>query len=517
MASIMDTLFGVSAERFQQERDAAADAQALQYARLSPIEKASFGVQRGAYGLAGALGGALGGTDPELQRRTQAQQILGMINPSNPETFFTAAQIAADRGDQQLAFGLRLEGDKYKQQKLIRDDEAAKRLREQTALNQQTEARAIAQRAYQPGTPERAQMLDVQEREQMADQGTPMPENIAAVAPSFDIRRVAPQLQRLGAAGIAQLTAGLAAEKAMRPETISVKEGEVLYNYPTSPGGEYKPVITGGAKPTPFTGNMANAALSLFQTADPSKIFARAGQKGIDAVNAKALETVIAQRPVTNINTYVPASVEAQKQYIQDIAKERTVLRTAPDTIKNIEAAKKLIPTASTFMGKGGEPLLAAASFLNNRLGFSISTQGVTDATVLRTRLFEGILDNLKKLDSQPSQEQQRVLSEALGNLGTDPAALEQILNRISETVTDRVDRYNTDVNESEARGIKFPFKPQITLPQRKRPAGSVASQIPTNAPSAPTASQKPIYATNPTTNERIMSIDGGINWTSAR
>jgi hypothetical protein len=133
-------------------------------------------------------------------------------------------------------------------------------------------------------------------------------------------------------------------------------------------------------------------------------------------------------------------------------------------------------------MGKGGEPLLAAASFLNNRLGFGISTQGVTDATVLRTRLFEGILDNLKKLDSQPSQEQQRVLSEALGNLGTDPAALEQILNRIGETVTDRVDRYNTDVTESEARGIKFPFKPQITLPQRPRAPGSAVSQIPTTS-----------------------------------
>ena len=190
----------------------------------------------------------------------------------------------------------------------------------------------------------------------------------------------------------------------------------------------------------------------------------------------------------TNVNAYTPASVEAQKQFVQDVAKERSVLRNAPDTIKNIEAAKKLIPSASTFMGKGGEPLLAAASFLNNRLGFGISTQGVTDATVLRTRLFEGILDNLKKLDSQPSQEQQRVLSEALGNLGTDPAALEQILNRISETVTDRVDRYNTDVTESEARGIKFPFKPQITLPQRPRVPGSAASQIPTQS-SAPTVS----------------------------
>jgi hypothetical protein len=240
---------------------------------------------------------------------------------------------------------------------------------------------------------------------------------------------------------------------------------------------------------------------------------------------AKAIDTLLESRGVkkasagaaqTNVNAFTPASVEAQKQFIQDVAKERSVLRTAPDTIKNIEAAKKLIPTASTFMGKGGEPLLAAASFLNNRLGFGISTQGVTDATVLRTRLFEGILDNLKKLDSQPSQEQQRVLSEALGNLGTDPAALEQILNRIAETVTDRVDRFNIDVTESEARGVKFPFKPQITLPQRPRVAGSAASQIPTQS-SVPTASQKPIYATNPTTKERIMSIDGGINWTSAR
>lgn len=116
MATIMDTLFGVSAERFQQERDAAADAQALAFARLSPIEKASFGVQRGAYGLAGALGGALGGTDPELQRRTQAQQILGMIDPNRLETFDMAAKMAEDRGDQQLAFGLRLEGNKYKQE-----------------------------------------------------------------------------------------------------------------------------------------------------------------------------------------------------------------------------------------------------------------------------------------------------------------------------------------------------------------------------------------------------------------
>ena len=247
MATIIDTLFGVSAERLQQERDAAAEAQALQYARLSPIEKASLGVQRGAYGLAGAIGGALGAKDPELQRRTQAQQILGMIDPSKPETFDMAAQLAADRGDQQLAFGLRLEGDKYKQQKLIRDDEAARRLREKTSLERQAQAQTIAQRGFQKGTPERAQILDVQEQQQMADQGTPMPENIAAVAPSFNIQRVAPEL--LGTLeGQAQLKMLMDAEKLMRPEEITV--GGTDRRLRRTSSGTYEEIIPAGpAKP----------------------------------------------------------------------------------------------------------------------------------------------------------------------------------------------------------------------------------------------------------------------------
>jgi len=197
-------------------------------------------------------------------------------------------------------------------------------------------------------------------------------------------------------------------------------------------------------------------------------------------INKLTTHTPSAQQ---NVYAFTPASVEAQKQFVQAAADERKVLRNAPDTLTNIDAAIKLIPSASTFMGKGGEPLLAAASFLNNRLGFGISTQGVTDATVLRTRLFEGILDNLKKLDSQPSQEQQRVLSEALGNLGTDPAALEQILNRIGETVRSRVDRFNTDVTDAETRGVKFPFTPQIKLPAPKFAPGAAAAQIPGQGP----------------------------------
>jgi hypothetical protein len=169
----------------------------------------------------------------------------------------------------------------------------------------------------------------------------------------------------------------------------------------------------------------------------------------------------------TKVNAFVPASEQAQKDYTGNIAEERKALRNAPDTLANISEARKLIPSAAAFMGTGGEPLLAAASFLNNRLGFGIKTEGVRDATVLRTRLFESILENLKKLDSQPSQEQQRVMQQALGSLGTDPNALPLVFDKMEEAVRSRVDRYNADVTEAEKRGVKFPFRPQIDLPSR--------------------------------------------------
>ena len=131
MATIMDTLFGVSAERFQQERDAAADAQALQFARLSPIEKASFGVQRGAYGLAGAIGGALGGQDPELARNTARQQIASQINFADPKSIMQGVDLLRRSNDPQGAMMLADVGRKAASEEAL----AQQRLREKAAAD----------------------------------------------------------------------------------------------------------------------------------------------------------------------------------------------------------------------------------------------------------------------------------------------------------------------------------------------------------------------------------------------
>jgi hypothetical protein len=182
------------------------------------------------------------------------------------------------------------------------------------------------------------------------------------------------------------------------------------------------------------------------------------------ALIAKETSHPLPTRVETKINAFVPASEAAQTEFMKEARVTYSALKGAQPTLDNIEAAKALVPTAKGFMGTGGEPLLAAASFLNNRLGTKIDTKGVTDATELRSRLFFGILDNLKKLDSQPSQAQQAALQQALGSLGTDPSALGRVLDAFGDSIRTKVDLHNAEISDAESKGIKFPYNPKITL-----------------------------------------------------
>ena len=172
------------------------------------------------------------------------------------------------------------------------------------------------------------------------------------------------------------------------------------------------------------------------------------------------------------VNTFTPASEAAQGDFIRASTKAYETLRYAPQTLQSIEDAKALVPQARGFMGAGGEPLLNVASFLKNRLGIGVNTEGVTSAEQLRALLFQGVLDNLRSIDAQPTQQQQIALQQAIGRIGSDPDALPRILDVYGDRIRRRVELYNRDVQSAEKRGVKFPFDPVIQLQER----GTVSS-----------------------------------------
>lgn len=103
---IVQSLFGVTPQAYQQAQQDRADAQALQYAKLDPFQQANFAIGRGATGLASALGGALGGQDPQLQMISARQAIAKQINYNDPTSIQQGVRMLSEAGDTQGAMML---------------------------------------------------------------------------------------------------------------------------------------------------------------------------------------------------------------------------------------------------------------------------------------------------------------------------------------------------------------------------------------------------------------------------
>ena len=167
---IVQSLFGITPDMYQQSQQARADQQALQYAQLTPFQQANFAIGRGANMLGGAIGRGLGGEDPELARITMRQQISGQINYADPASIARGVEMLQQAGDGQGAMML---ADVYRkaesEQALAAQRRAqAGRERQQATPNDIQIANEIAtltdaqdQLKNQPASPERNRALNM--------------------------------------------------------------------------------------------------------------------------------------------------------------------------------------------------------------------------------------------------------------------------------------------------------------------------------------------------------------------
>jgi len=183
-------------EQYQQSQRQLQEAQALEYARLDPRAQANYGFYSAGQQLGGAIGGALGGQDPMLQKISQRQQLIGMIDPSNPDSYAQAIQAALQTGDQEAAFLLRNEMMKVRQQAQEQEMQGFKRTdylaeRDMTAqarTRQATANQLVGQLKNPNGTI----------NEQVKAQLLSFPEGRTAIS---EQAKVLPALRQLGAAG----------------------------------------------------------------------------------------------------------------------------------------------------------------------------------------------------------------------------------------------------------------------------------------------------------------------------
>lgn len=103
MATVAESLFGVTPESLMAQREQQLQQRALQYAELDPMQAARAGFYTAGSRLGSAVGGLLGAEDPELMRVRQRQELLQGVNPTDPASLRAAAQKAMERKDYQAA------------------------------------------------------------------------------------------------------------------------------------------------------------------------------------------------------------------------------------------------------------------------------------------------------------------------------------------------------------------------------------------------------------------------------
>lgn len=221
---IVQSLFGVTPEMYQQRQAAAADERALALAQLNPMQRAEFNIGRGAYQLAGALGG----TDPQLQMISARNALAKQIDFNDPASIQQAMTTLQRSGDIAGAMQLMQVADQATQRQVLQ----AEREQKARQLRQTQLAERIAQSAYRPGGEE------VYGEDVMGQRV-----GMGVTPSSFDVSRVTPELMALGAPGLAKLKEIREAQAFTQPKYE--KAGDVWYKIepgqaPVPIGGVFK-------------------------------------------------------------------------------------------------------------------------------------------------------------------------------------------------------------------------------------------------------------------------------------
>jgi hypothetical protein len=131
--SVTQSLFGITPESIMQERSAAANRQAMDFARLDPFEAARYGLFRGASQLGDVAASAMGYEDPEIARAKARQGMLSGVDLNNPESLLAKAQ-SLQATDPMAAQSLVAQANERQSTITAQQEAAAKREAEQRRL-----------------------------------------------------------------------------------------------------------------------------------------------------------------------------------------------------------------------------------------------------------------------------------------------------------------------------------------------------------------------------------------------
>jgi hypothetical protein len=182
-----------------------------------------------------------------------------------------------------------------------------------------------------------------------------------------------------------------------------------------------------------------------------------------------------AARTSLNVQNQLPFKEQIQKEAASGLMKNFETLQNVPSALANMDKMVAL-SKQPIYAGVGGETKLQIAKLFNNNFGTNISPETVKNTEEFKSAAYMGIMDNLKKTDSNPTMAQQNALKEAIGSLGTDPAAIPRVVNVMRDVLVNKATQHNELVRQTMQRGVEYPYSIEVQLPTPPAQSGNVRS-----------------------------------------
>jgi uncharacterized protein YdbL (DUF1318 family) len=176
------------------------------------------------------------------------------------------------------------------------------------------------------------------------------------------------------------------------------------------------------------------------------------------------LATAGASRNYQNVQNQLPFKEQIQKEAASGLMKNFETLQNVPSALANMDKMVAL-SKQPIYAGVGGETKLQIAKLFNNNFGTNIAPETVKNTEEFKSAAYMGIMDNLKKTDSNPTMAQQNALKEAIGSLGTDPAAIPRVVNVMRDVLVNKATQHNELVRQTMQRGVEYPYSIEVQLP----------------------------------------------------
>ena len=201
--SIVGGLFGMTPEMYQRDQNILALKQAAELGQMDPFASARTSLIYGGRQLGGAIAGALGAEDPQLQLISARNAVMQEVDPTNPASLQSAIQRLASAGDQRGALELSNYLRKAQSENALIQQRTAEKMtpEQRNALASATLRQQINQVTAEPDSDKKRNTLAFLSN-QLSALTTPKPDKVADVIQiSQEIGSLTTQLQTLKAMG----------------------------------------------------------------------------------------------------------------------------------------------------------------------------------------------------------------------------------------------------------------------------------------------------------------------------